>query len=114
MKPTDIDLCRSFTPLVGVFGHTEAELAASLLVRACQVQGDQWQDVDCRALGAVIKADLEIQREPFHSMNGNPFCRPDVHDLVKRGFAEWVDPLRVVRFTQAGLAALQKFAERSP
>ena len=112
-KPSDVNLCDSFPPLVGTMGRTEAEIAAALLVRACQVRGDAWQDVDVRTLGEVIKADLEAEREPLHSMNGNPFCRPDAYDLVELCCAEWVEPGKALRFTQKGLDSLRKVVERS-
>jgi hypothetical protein len=113
-KPSDVNLCSSFPPLVGTMGRTEAECAAALLVRACQVLGDAWQDVETRTLGEVIKADLEAKREPVHSMNRNPFCRPDAYDLVKRGCAEWVgEPGKVLRFTPQGLDGLRKVASSS-
>ena len=106
-KPSDVNLCASFPPLVATMGRTEAEIAAALLVRVCQVNGDTWQDIDVVLLSTVIKSDLEAKREPFASLNRNPFCRPDVHDLVKRGFAEWVgDPGQTLRFTQQGLDVL--------
>jgi hypothetical protein len=108
-KPSDVSLCASFPPLVATMGHTEAELAAAMLVRTCQVRGDAWQDVDTRMLGEVITEDLRTKHEPFHSMNGNPFCRPDAFDLVERGCAEWVgEPGWVLRFTQRGLEMLRK------
>ena len=113
-KPSDVNLCDSFPPLVGTMGRTEAELVAALLVRACQVHGDTWQDVAPSALGEVIRQDLEASREPFHSMNRDPFCRPDAHDLVRLGCAEWVgDPGGTLRFTQKGLDGLRKVVERS-
>lgn len=107
IKPSEVDLCASFPPLVGTMGRTEVEIAAALLVRACQVGGDAWQDVSTATLAEVITADLAAKREPFTSINRNPFCRPDVHDLVKRGFAEWVgEPGGALRFTQRGVAAM--------
>lgn len=113
-KPSDVNLCSSFPPLVGTMGRTEAELAAALLVRVCQVRGDAWQDISAVAIGEVIREDLQAGREPFASMNRNPFCRPDVYDLVKRGCAEWVgEPGRVLRFTQRGLDALRRVVEQS-
>lgn len=114
-KPSDVNLCDSFSPLCNTMGHTEAELAAMLLVRACQECGDAWQDIDARMLGAVIKADVAARREPLYGMNHNPFCRPDMYDLVRRGCAEWVGELgTVLRFTQKGFDGLRKVVERSP
>jgi hypothetical protein len=113
-KPSDVDMCSSFPPLVGTMGSSEAECAAALVVRACQVQGDAWQDIDVHTLRGVIRADLEAKRNPVHSMNRNPFCRPDACDLVKLGCAEWVgEPGKVLRFTQRGLDGLRKVARSS-
>ncbi len=113
-KPSDVSLYDSFPPLAGTLGKTEAELAATLLVRASQVHGDVWQDIHVRMLGEVIRADLGAKREPLHSMNRNPFCRPDVWQLVKLGCAEWVgEPGKVLRFTEKGLDGLYKAVGRS-
>lgn len=110
-RPSDVDLRRSFPPLVGTMGHAEAEFAATLIVRVCQVRGDAWQDVGIDAIGEVITADLGAEREPLHSMNRNPFCGANPHDLVKRGCAEWVgEPGGTLRFTQKGFAGLRRHA----
>ena len=107
IKPSEVDLGASFPPLVGTMGHTEAELAAALLVRACQVNGDAWQDISIAQILEVVAADIEANRQPIAAMNRNPFCRPDAYDLVKRGFAEWVaDPGQALRLTQRGLDVL--------
>lgn len=113
-KPSDVNLRDSFPPLVDTMGSTETESAATLLVRVCQISGDAWGDVDVRALGEVIKADLSEMREPLYSMSRNPFCRPDLCGLVQRGCAEWVgEPGGVIRFTQLGLDRLHKVVERA-
>lgn len=117
-KPSDVNLCDSFPPLVGTMGRTEAEIAAALLVRACQMRGDVWQDVSIGAIFNAFSADLQADREPFHSMKGNPFCRPDFHDLAKRGCAFWIgepgEPGSLLRFTAKGFDGLRKVVARSP
>lgn len=108
-KPSDVDLRSSYPPLVGSMGSTEAEIAAAMIVRTCQVNGDAWQDVPAPMIGKVIKNDIAAMIEPFHSLNGNPFCRPSIQRLVDSGCAEWVgEPGRVIRFTRKGLEGLEK------
>jgi len=108
-RPSDVVL--GTPPLVDTMGRAEAELAAALIVRACQVRGDAWQAVSPDAIVKVIQEDVAAGREPVTSMNRNPFWRPDAHDLVKRGGAEWVGAEGVVlRLTPKGLASLKKWA----
>lgn len=112
-KPSDVSLLDSMPPLVDTMGRAEAEAAAALIVRTCQARGDAWQDVGPRAIGEVIRADLEAKREPFHSLNHNPFFRPDPSSLVKCGCAEWVgQPGGAVRFTAKGFEGLRRVVER--
>lgn len=112
-KPSDVDLLGSFPPLCATMGRTERELAAALLVRGCQARGDEWKAVPLRMLGEVIGEDLDAKREPLHSINRNPFCRPDMHDCVAKGFATWVGepgtPEYGVEFTEKGLEALRRW-----
>ncbi len=110
-RPSDVVLAGM--PLVDTMGRAEAEAAATLLVRACQSLGDAWQDIEPRAIGEVIKADLAAGREPLASLNRNPFFRPDAHELVRRGFAEWVgEAAGALRFTPAGLERLRRWVRR--
>lgn len=113
-KPSDVQLVG--VPLVDTMGRVEAEAMATLLVRACQARGDAWQDVTIAMLGEVIRGDVEAQREPLASLNRNPFFRPDPHELVRRGFAEWAGEGPsgggALRFTQAGLERLRKWVRR--
>jgi hypothetical protein len=95
-------------------GRTEAEVAAALIVRVCQANGDVWQDVVPAMIGAVAAADISAGNEPISSMSKNPFCKPDFHDLVARGCAEWVgqsagDPGKSLRITPRGFDGLRKF-----
>lgn len=109
-RPSQVSLGGCFPPLVDTMGHAEAEAAAALLVRACQVQDDAWQDVDGEAIGRVIAEDLKNGTRPLCSMVTNPFVKPSMRDLVERGFAEWVSGrAATVRFTRQGLDALRKW-----
>jgi hypothetical protein len=114
-KPSDVNLCDSFPPLVGTLGRFEAEITAALLVRACQVRGDAWQDVDLRTLSEVVGRDIIDKRDPIYTMTRNPFCRPDPSALVAIGGAEWVgNPGKVLRFTAKGFDGLREVVECSP
>jgi hypothetical protein len=112
-KPSQVDL--NFTlpnPFVGLFEHIEAELAAAVIVRACQVLGDIWQSVELKALGEIILRDNDARVEPIYSIFRNPFCHPSPHDLVKRGYATWVDSAdghgNALAFTSKGMERLSK------
>lgn len=89
MKPSDV-LLRA--PLLhGTFGKAEAEWAAGLIVRACQLQGDEWKAVTATDIGDAIRADIAAKAEPFASLVRNPVFRPDVWQLIDLGFARWAD-----------------------
>lgn len=85
--PSQVDLLGSYPPLVGTLKRTEREIAAALLVRTCQVNGDRWQPVVPRMIGEMLKVDLDAGTEPLASLNNNPFARPDFHELVAEGYA---------------------------
>lgn len=49
----------------------------------------------------------------WKEINDSPFVRPDVHDLIAKGFARWVgekdaDGDQAVEFTELGFKALEK------
>lgn len=114
--PSEISLHVSYPPLAATMHKSEAEAAATLMVRVCQVKGDRWQEVTLRDLGKVAKADLDKGVEPLKSLSGNPFWRPDFFEIVKRGYARWTEPEKVegnhstsaIEFTEEGLKALEK------
>lgn len=106
IKPSDIVLVGM--PLTGTLGRSERECAAAIIVRACQELGDKWQAVSGRQIADVIRADVAADRMPFASLAFNPFFRPDVLDLVEKGFAARSGDL--VELTGAGLAAIAKWA----
>lgn len=113
MKPSDIRL--GAPPLVGTFGVAEAEAAGALMVRTCQVLGDQFQAVHFAQVMKVWDADVEASRPPFAALRANPFFRPFAYELVRRGFARWTDkeggPLE---FTAKGIDALKASAHYHP
>lgn len=97
--------------LVASFGRAEREAAALLFVRACQVNGDEWQALTPRTVGEAIRADLDAGREPLASLNRNPFFRPDFWSLVAEGFARWTgDAGGPLELTGKGLEALRRWA----
>lgn len=108
-KPYDVNMRASYPPLVGTMGRIPAEVAAALIVRACQANGNVWQDVDLAMIGEVAAADIAAGHEPLTTMSKNPLLllRPDFNDLVARGRAEWVGGL--LRITPFGFDGLRKF-----
>lgn len=112
-KPSQANLNWGFPPLVGTFKKTEAEVAASLMVRACVLGGDVWQAVTPSDIVRAIQHDIDGKINPIFDMSTNPFCRPDFDRLVKDGYAEFSgDPEsegRPIAFTQVGLEAMSKW-----
>lgn len=113
-KPSDVDLRGSFPPLVGTMERAELEMAASLLVRACQVRGDAWQPVSPMQIGIVINDDLAAKCEPFYSLNQNPFFRPDFWKLAEKGFARFTAEGKgaPIELTEAGIERLRRWARK--
>lgn len=111
ITPAQID-CTGIPPLTATFGRTEREVAAAMLVLACTDHGS-WYAAAPPDIGNAI---IERESDPAYRWLHNPFCRPDFHELVAKGFAEWVDgsprttaagePMKLLRFTDAGIAAL--------
>ncbi len=106
MKPSDVVL--TTPPLTGTMGRSEREHAAALLVRCCQVNGDEWQAVSLKMLSDVIESDIEAKTEPVSSWNRNPFINPDFCDLATQGFAVTGDD-KGLAFTEKGLEALVRW-----
>lgn len=96
-------------PLCATMGRAESEFAAALIVRTCQLLGDEWRSVSPRQIGEMLRDDLEAKREPMASLSHNPFFRPDVWELVSRGFAQWIgEPGKSpVELTDCGLERLR-------
>jgi len=110
IKPSQIVL--RVPPLTGTMKKTEREVAAALIVRACQVNGDEWKPVDPLELGLVITADINAGTEPLASLNRNPFCRPNFDLLADGTYARWTGEPRksAIEFTPAGIEAMKRWA----
>jgi hypothetical protein len=104
MKPSDIII--SMPPLTGVFGRTEGECAAAMLIWYLQTHGDEWKGVTPTDLGYALKVAVG---EPVASWAGNPFFRPDVAYLSSKGFITKLDGShnQPLEFTELGLQRLK-------
>src|SRR5260221_931353 len=111
MLPSSIDL-NQIPPLTGTMERLECEAAATLMVRACVLNGDRWQVLKPQDIGAAIAHDLDNKLEPLWSLNTNPFWRPDFRALVARGFARWTtdEEHAPIEFTDKGLGALRAYS----
>lgn len=108
MKPSDI-LLLAPNLLSSTFKRAESEQAAAIIVRTCQVLGDEWKAVTPQEIGKAMKDDLDNKTEPFYSLSNNPFFRPDFHELVGKGFATCAfETGAPIEFTEEGMAALKK------
>ena len=106
-KPSDVHLLRQF---VNTFQHAEAEACAVLLVRTLVQNGDAWGPVTMQAAVAVAEADVAAKTRPLYEIFTCPVGQPDPFDLVKRGFARWVDKSGgPIEFTEAGFEGLRKW-----
>jgi hypothetical protein len=107
-------------PLVATMGRAESEHAATLLVLACATKGDTWGPIQPEEVGKAIHVALEERREPWHSLNRNPFFKPDFYELVSKGFARWTqeEGKGPIAFTDKGLERLRRWvrsdAEHEP
>jgi hypothetical protein len=86
MKPSDVILCGP-VPLVDTMHRIEREIAAGLIIRTLQVNGDVWRPVRLDELHTVFLADCAAGTEPWASLDSNPMYRPDFIDLAEAGYA---------------------------
>ena len=108
-KPSDVVLCAPL-PLIDTFERAVAEHAAAMIVRALARSKNEWRVITPQEVGAEIKADIEEDKEPFASLNKNPFFRSDFFMLVKLGYAEWENVEgKALKFTDKGIEALRKW-----
>ena len=104
MNPLDVALFEGPCPLVGVFGRSELEVAAAFIVLACQVD-NCWRAVSPPEVGLALDNSVDA-----HRMWNNPFLRPDIGDLVAKGFAAWSGEALAspVQLTEAGLDRIRR------
>lgn len=98
---------RSYLPFVGTFNKGEAEVAAAMLVRACEFHGDRWQPITFAHVKEALKHDVDTKREPFATWMRNPFARPDIHRLVADGFVAEVGDAHA--FTAKAFEAMRRW-----
>lgn len=117
MKPSDVKLfARSWVPLTATFGRVERELAAAFIVTTCVHHGDTWKPVTWKQIAETMRPLMRVDRN-WKEIAGNPFVKPDVHDLIAKGFARWIgekdaDGDQGVEFTEEGMAVLRKEVAR--
>ncbi len=108
MKPSDIVLLDP-CPLTAAFGRVENEAAATFMLLAMRQDEDTFRAVTPVEIGEAIKAHHE--KKGFTWIT-NPFYRPDVIGLVKRGAAVLTNPEdgygSPVQFTEQGLETLRR------
>jgi hypothetical protein len=125
-NPSAVNLLGCFPPLVDTMGKTEAEVAATYIVRTLAASGDTWRPVTWKECRERIKADCiavekaggpnkapAVERMIFDLLR-NPFTRPDVDELVRRGFARWISepgmPVRAaIELTDEGRERLRRW-----
>ncbi len=116
MRPSDIIIANP-TPLTATFERTEAEQAAALMIVVLADADDSWRPVTPKEIGRYIRGILDAKEAPPVWMN-NPFFRPDIHNLVTRGFARWEGDEdadgRPVGFTEKALEKLRVSRWRRP
>jgi hypothetical protein len=116
IKPSEVELWCGVLPLVGTLHRVEREVAAAIMIRACVRNEDMWQSVTPTMMAKSL--DEDSKQEPWKSLAGNPFCKPDFFDLVKAGYAVFdSDPDGVdvpIRFTQAALDIFDGTRSRKP
>jgi hypothetical protein len=90
---------------------SEREHAAALIVRACHALGDAWKAISLEELVGVLHADAEDKREPFYSLERNPFFRPDFWKLADGEFGRWTgEPGKSpVELTEHGIEAMRRW-----
>lgn len=108
-KPSQVMLYTPM-PLVDTFKRAEHEIAAAIIVRTCQVNGDAWQSVTPSMIRKMLDDDTAAGTNPMASLQTNPFARPDMWGLINAGFAQDIGTPeeRRIEFTPAGFARLEE------
>ena len=97
LKPSQVYLSNM---LCSTFDHMEAENTAAVIVQVLRMNGDTWRVATCEELASGFSA-LTKDPGPWRNWFNNPFVRIDMHDLVKRGFAQWEGD-KAIGFTDKG------------
>lgn len=108
-KPSQVEL----QALLGdTMGRCEREIAALLMVRTLQVNGDTWSSVDALHIKTTVQADIEAKTEPVYSLHFAPIM-PDFWDMVAHGYARFTERLAggPIEFTDKGLEALRRWVQ---
>ena len=98
MKPSDIHI-GGMMPLTGTFGRVEAEAAAALIVGTLAATDDQWRPIDFSEMGTA--------KFPHLPWMHNPFVRPEIDELVERGYATLSDDRKTAELTDKALDVLR-------
>jgi len=118
-KPSQIDVfARSYLPFIDTFGHTEAEVAAAMMISTMRYDGDELHPVSLEQVNAWAR-EAERSEAHWRKLFSNPFVTPDIDMLIADGYARWVgegpehrsgpeDPVRPVEFTERGIARLEE------
>jgi hypothetical protein len=93
-------------PLIDTFGKSELELAVAYLVRACQVNGDQWQPI-------MLDQLLALRIDPLVGSWNNPFVHPNFRGLIDGKLVEAIDVVEGVpaklKLTPESIAKLARW-----
>lgn len=108
-KPSQVSLYTPM-PFVGTFKRAEHEIAAAMIVRACQVHGDVWQGVTPAMILKMLEDDTTAGTNPMASLQTNPFARPDMWGLIDAGYAQDIGTpeQRLIVFTEQGFARMEE------
>lgn len=92
-------------PLTATFNHTVSELAAALIIMACQDKGN-WTPTSTKEIGLSMKKHQDEEAFKWlHCM----VVGPNFDLLAKEGFIEGMgeDRKGAISFTEKGMAALE-------
>ena len=87
---------------VGVFGRAEAEAAAGLIIATLALDGDEWGPCEFSKFPAY---HVELSKLLWVR---NPILRPDIDELVSRGFATISSDRTTAELTPKALDVLEE------
>lgn len=103
-KPSQVQLELWF---VNTFDRFEPEHTAAVIVKVLAMNGDEWRPAQLTELSEGFKT-LTADEGPWRTEWNNPFVKVDMHDLVKRGYAEFRGD-DAIAFTEKGLERMRKW-----